>query len=224
MKTHTAAHRIIAIGLITSSVFGIHSTHAAGKGWSIVPYVGLSQLGDQSPSIIDAEGIAEGTTDISVERGFTAGLSVRYDYEQSPWVSEFGWEYRSNDSITNDADGIALPDGNYASNTFYINGRYTLKEYSRVAPWIGAGVSWIQEIDLDSEDSTGERSFSDSGSIGFQAMVGADYNLSERLYLTSEIRYSSQTGLNLVEEGGNGRINGIDYQPVTLGIGLGFRF
>lgn len=197
---------------------------ASGEGWSVVPYLGFSQLGDQSPDITGANDIADGRLDITIDSGFAAGLAVRYDYANSPWTSEIGWEYRSNDSAATTADGSVLPDGNYASNIFYLNGRYALNEDKRLTPWVGGGLAWIQEIDLDSEDSDGERSFEDSGSIGFQVMVGADYYLNERIYLTSEVRYSNHSEIDLDEESGNGRVTGIDYQPITLGLGAGFRF
>jgi len=173
-------------------------TQAAGEGWSLVPYIGLSQLGDQSPQLAGADGIANGTLDIAVDSGFTAGLGLRYGYENSRWTSEFGWEYRSNDSSITAADGTVLPSGNYAS--------------------------WLQEVDLDSESSEGERSFSDSSSVGLQLLAGVDYDLSDQLYFTSEIRYANHTGIDLEEEGGSGRVTDIDYQPVTLGLGIGWRF
>ena len=57
---------------------------------------------------------------------------------------------------------------------------------------------------------------------GFTA--GVDYDVDDRFFLTSELRYSSQTEIDLVEEGGSGRVSDIDYQPVTLGVGIGIRF
>ena len=67
-------------------------------------------------------------------------MNVRYDYEASRWNSEFGWEYRTNDVSTIAANGIAFPEGDYAANTFYINGRYRLNEGQRLTPWVGAGL------------------------------------------------------------------------------------
>lgn len=195
--------------------------HAANNAWSVVPYLGLSQLGDQSPSLVDTE---SSELNVAVDSGFTAGLGLRYDYMNSRWSSEFAWEYRSNDISSTTADGSTLPEGNYASNIFYLNGRYALTEAKRWTPWVGGGLSWIQEIDLDSEGADSERSFSDSGSVGFQIMAGVDYDISERIYLSSELRYSSQSDLELKEEGGTGRISDIDYEPITLGLGIGFRF
>jgi len=197
----------------------------------VVAGVGLSQLGDQSPFIAGATNdatlpdIPDGAIDVAVDTGFAAGLSFRYDYPDSPWTSEFGWEYRSNDSEITLADGTDLPGGNYASNTFYLNGRYTFKSGRLLTPWVGAGLTWLQEVDLDSESGNAERSFSDGGSVGFQVMAGADYDINDRLYLTSELRYSSQRDLSLSEEGGAaGVVSEIDYQPFTVGIGLGVRF
>lgn len=223
MKINTIVYRCSATLLSLSTLLSPSLAQATGEGWSIVPQFGLSQLADQSPTI-NADSIAQGNSDIAVDQGFSAGLSLRYDYAGTPWTSEFGWEYRSNDAEITATDGTTLPDGNYASNTFYINGRYAILERGRLTPWVGGGISWIQEIDLDSENADGERSFSDSGGIGVQVMVGADYNLSDRFYLSGEIRYSSQTGLDLDEENGTGQVIGIDYQPLTLGLGLGYRF
>ena len=224
MKHSQKLVHLAAASLAISAALLTTSATAAGAGWSVVPYVGISQLGDQSPGLSGAADIADGTLDIAVDTGFTAGLGFRYDYPGSRWSSEFGWEYRSNDSDTTDATGLALPGGNYASNIFYINGRYALGEGKAWTPWVGAGLTWVQEVDLDSENTDGERSFEDSGAVGFQAMAGVDYRFTDRLYLTTELRYSSLTGLDLSEENGDGRISDIDYQPVTLGVGLGLRF
>lgn len=224
MKNQSSVRCFIATATIASALVTAAPVRAAGDGWSVVPYFGLSQLDNQSPTITGADDILDGGLDIAVDPGFTAGLGIRYQYEDSRWSSEFGWEYRSNDSETSTADGSVLPEGNYASNTFFVNGRYALTKANRWTPWVGGGLTWIQEVDLDSEDAQGERSFSDSASIGFQLMAGVDYDLSERFYLTSELRYSSQTGLELEEEDGSGRVTDIDYQPVTLGLGVGFRF
>ncbi|MFK7992895.1 MAG: hypothetical protein AB8B87_02075 [Granulosicoccus sp.] len=141
----------------------LHSMAAqsAGEGWSAVPYAGFSLLGDKSPTIVGANEIDDGSPDAAVDAGFTAGLSLRYEYTDSPWASEIGWEYRSNDAETTTADGVVLPDGNYAPNIFSLNERYSLTQGDRVTPWFGGGLTWVQELDLDSENTDGERLFSD---------------------------------------------------------------
>jgi len=212
------------LAVATALLSSIPSAHSADKAWSLVPYIGASQVSDQQPSILNADAINDGQLDIAVDAGFTAGLGLRYQYKQSAWATEFGWEYRSNDSSITTAGNTELPSGNYASNIFYINGRYALTNKKRLTPWVGGGLTWIQELDLDSEGADGERSFSGSGSVGYQLMAGLDYELSDSLYLTSDLRYTSFSGIDLNEEGGNGRIVNIDYQPITVGLGLGYRF
>lgn len=221
---HSISTRVLSgIALASSLALTTTTSYAAGEGGSVVPYLGFSQLGDQSPGI-NADGIATGAADVSVDSGFVGGLSFRYDSTNSRWNSEIGWEYRSNDSVITTNDGTDLDGGNYASNTFYLNGRYSLTEGGKITPWIGGGLSLVQEVDIDSEGSDGERSFEDSGAFGFQLMAGVDYDITHRLYLTSELRYTSFTDLDLAEEVGEGRVTGLDYQPVTVGVGIGFRF
>lgn len=200
------------------------TTVAKANDWSIVPYTGLSFMQDQSLNLVGLGGGLGGDADLSLEGGFVAGLSARVHYDDSRWISEFGWEYRSNDATITAEDGSRLPGGNYASNIFYLNGRYRLVESQPITPWLGVGLLWTQEVDLDSENTSGERSFSDSGSIGYQLMAGADYDLSEQFYLTGEIRYSTQHGLELSEETGNGAVTEVDYQSLTMSLGVGYRF
>lgn len=200
------------------------SNSAKASGWSVVPHLGLSLMQDQNLNLEGFGAGQDGRAELSLDSGFAAGLSARYHYSDSRWVSEFGWEYRSNDAKITASDGSQLPGGNYASNIFYLNGRYRLVESQPITPWLGLGVLWTQEVDLDSENTAGERSFSDSGSIGYQLMAGVDYDLSERIYLTGEIRYSTQSGIDLNEENGTGAVTGIDYQPLTMSLGFGYRF
>lgn len=228
MKIKTIALAIVlSFGSASAGALaGDRAADRAGNraGWSVVPYAGYSILSDQSPLLTGAE-VADGGSNVAVDDGFTAGLGLRYHYN-SPWSAEIGWEYRSNDSTITDAQGNTLPGGNYASNIFYLNGRYDLPvDSGDWQLWVGGGVTVSQEIDLDSESAAGETSFSDGGSTGYQLMVGANRRLSPRWYLTTEIRYSDQQDLTLTAEaGGSGQVTAIDYSPLTLQLGIGYRF
>ena len=230
MKIKTIAlTSVLTCGSASASAIAVAADRiaeqAAGRaGWSIVPYAGYSILSDQSPTLAGTEA-ADGRSSVAVDDGFTAGLGLRYHYD-SPWSAEVGWEYRSNDSTITDAEGNALPGGNYASNIFYLNGRYDLPvDTGAWQLWVGGGVTVTQEIDLDSESAAGETSFSDSGSTGFQLMAGANRRLSPHWYLTSELRYSDQRDLTLAAEaGGVGEVTRLDYSPLTLQLGIGYRF
>lgn len=196
---------------------------AAEPGWSVIATVGSSAMSDQNPSLSGTA--ADGRADLALDSGFAAGLALRYNYE-SPWSSEVGWEYRSNDALITDASGARLPSGNYASNIFYLNARYNLPVVTGGWQWwVGGGLTVAQEIDLDSESAAGETSFSDGGSTGYQIMAGADRALNDRWYLSTEVRYSSQRNLTLsAEEGATGTVTGLEYTPLTLQLGIGYRF
>ena len=210
----------------TTILFGITSVVVADDrtGLSLIPLFGYSQLSDQT-AVLSGLDSGNGAARVEIDSGFMAGLALRYQFD-SPFSSEFGWEYRSNDSVIIDAAGMELPAGNYASNVFYFNGRYDpAVTFGRFRPWIGGGLSIVQEVDLDSESAAGEVSFSDSGSIGYQLMVGVDVEMTGPWYVTTELRYSDQRGLTLEqEETGDGIVTAIDYQPITVQLGIGYRF
>ncbi len=197
---------------------------AAETSWSVVPYVGISSLSEQSGTAINVDELDRSGTDVSPGSGFVAGISLRHEYARSRWSSDVGWEYRTNDASTAFVNGDDFAGGDYASNTFYINARYKLNEGRKFTPWLGGGLSVIQEVDLDATRPDQSLSFSSSGSLGWQIMAGVNYDLTRRLYVTTEFRYTAFTDLNLDNEQTRGLVSGIDYDPITLAIGLGFRF
>lgn len=219
LKKSTAVITMAVATLATAS-----QSHATENSWSVVPYVGISSLSEQSGAAIDVNDLDRTGVDVSPGSGFVAGISLRHQYAQSRWSSDLGWEYRTNDASTTFTNGSEFKGGDYASNTFYINTRYKLSEGGKLTPWVGGGLSVIQEVDLDATSSDQSLSFSSAGSLGWQVMAGADYDLTRRLYLTTEFRYTAFTDLNLDNEQTQGLVSGIDYDPLTLAVGIGFRF
>ena len=107
MNNLNFATRLIRTTFISACCLSSPIIHASESNWSLVPYAGLSLLGDQNPDILGSTDISDGSAQVDISTGFTAGLGVRYDYENSPWSSELGWEYRSNDAKTTSANGTA---------------------------------------------------------------------------------------------------------------------
>ena len=197
---------------------------AADAGnWFVRPFVGLSQMSDLSA---DSEnlGTVDGRSQIDLDSGFNAGIGWGYRYNDRIAV-ELAWEYRTNDSSVTLADNSVFPDGNYASNMFFLNGFYYPDvEAGRWSPYVGGGLSWIQEIDIDLEQNGVETSLSGDGDIGYQLFAGADYKLDEQWSMGFELRYGSTTGIDLKGEGNDGRYKELDYQPTTLQIGLTYQY
>jgi outer membrane autotransporter protein len=193
------------------------------RGWLIRAYGGYSLLDDQN---VDSRGIGDGAAsgDVEVDGGYTAGLGVGYRYSDRLEV-ELAWEYRSHDSEVKLDNGERYDDGDYASNTFWLNGRYSFSSAGPWRPYLGAGVGYIEEIDIDL-DRRGEkeRSFSDDGDIAWQIFAGVDYELTDAWILQGEVRYSFLDDVTLDEESGSGRLSGLDYDPVTFQLGVVYRF
>lgn len=198
------------------------TSHA--ESWFIKPYIGLSNMSDISANAENINGTTGGNAVINIDSGFNAGLSGGYYYNDNIAV-ELGWEYRSNESETNVAGALNYPDGNYASNTFYLNGLYHFSTLSNWQPYIGGGLIWMQEVDIDLELEGNELSYSGDGDIGFQALAGVNYQLNKRWAVQLEARYTSITDIDLSgEEGSIGSMSSLDYEPTTLQLGIIYKF
>jgi len=206
---------ILTVGLPFASI--------ANEGhYYIKPYIGLSSLSDQDAQSLGL-GNLDGNVEVSIDGGFFSGLGFGYRYSNNI-AAELAWEYRTNDSQTTLADGTLFNDGNYASNTFFLNGYYFFDSTGSWTPYIGAGLGWIQEIDIDLEGAGAEQSFSTDGGTSFQIMAGFDYPLNENWGLNLEARFSSATSIDLEGEGNSGQLNGLDSDPLSLQFGVKYSF
>lgn len=214
--------RYATLGFLVTVLPGI--VLAGNEGWSTRPYIGLSQISDISADT-GAIGSVDGKADIDLSGGFTSGLGVAYRYNDRI-SAEFAWEYRTNDSEVTLADGTRYDDGNYASNLFFVNGFYHLTALAGWEPYVGGGLSWIQEIDIDLETAGTELSYSGSGDIGWQVFAGAARDITEDWSVSGELRYGSTTGIDLDQEGGtgDGSVKGLDYTPLTAQLAAIYHF
>ena len=87
----------------------------------------------------------------------------------------------------------------------------------RVHPYVGAGVSatfaWEKSGALDSTDM--------KGSLGPAVQVGADFDLSPRVLLNTDLKWN---GMRTDLKNGEARLADIRVDPLSLGIGLAFLF
>lgn len=195
----------------------------AAENWFVRPYIGLSQMSDLDADFNDIDSLS-GKADIELETGFTGGIGIGYNYTDNFGV-EVGWEYRSNDSEVVLADSSEFDDGNYASNIFYLNGHYRFAPNGDWRPYVGGGLTWVEEIDIDLERSGEELSYSGDGDVGYQLFAGVDYRINPDWSLQGELRYGSITGIDLDGESGDpGEMEDLDYETTTLQIGLVYQF
>lgn len=219
-STLSSSAKYIALALST-----LLATPALAEGnYYIKPHLGLSivQDNDLAQTGVAAPG-AEG--DGSYDTGFAAGLAFGYRYGNG-WSAEIDWEYRSNDNDeVSFTDGTRFDNGDIASNVFYLNGYYTFEEaVGRLRPYVGAGLGWVQEIDLDLESGGIETSYSGDGDIVWQLMVGAEADIARNWRLQGGLRYGRITGVDLDAENGAGKIKNLDYETWTVAVGVVYDF
>ncbi|MEM9628342.1 MAG: OmpW family outer membrane protein [Pseudomonadota bacterium] len=89
-------------------------------------------------------------------------------------------------------------------------------------PYIGAGVSIIQEIDFDEKGRDDAGEFSDRGDVVFQLMAGADYSLNRSWSLNAGLRHFDAGSVTL--DGDGDRELDADYRLTSLLLGVRYSF
>ncbi len=216
MKNHVLISSALVLGCLANSV-------AAADNWYVRPYVGLSQMSDLETRFDNIDGLS-GQAEVDLDDGFVSGIGLGYRYNDN-LAAEVGWEYRSNDSAVTLAGASTFDDGNYASNMLYVNMQYAFDRNGGWQPYVGAGLTWLQEIDIDLERSGQELSYSGDGDIGYQLFAGINYDLNQNWKLQTELRLGSISDIDLDGEGSSvGSFSGIDYETTSLQVGLVYEF
>jgi opacity protein-like surface antigen len=138
--------------------------------------------------------------------------------------TEFVYQSVDHDDVRLDGGG-SLPSGNYASTAFALNGLYSFNLFGReeVRTYVGLGLAWLTEVDIDFEQGGEELSYSGDG-FGVQVLAGARYELGERWFLDAGLRYLSAGEVTMDGEGAaNGRVRA-DYEPWSATFRVGWRF
>ncbi|MEN9726483.1 MAG: hypothetical protein RL434_849 [Pseudomonadota bacterium] len=188
------------------------------------PYIrlltGVGFMGDED---LTARGTLTGRATAETDAGWVTTGAV--GWAAGPWRFETDLSYRRNGlEGANFNGGPRFGEGDFAS---LVIGANVIREFNllpdeRIVGYVGAGLAYVEEVDLDLENNATERSFSDSG-VGPQVLLGARYALWEHWELFTEYRYVHAGSLDLAEEGGTGRIKS-DYGAHSVSAGIGWRF
>lgn len=219
-KPLTNASLRVVLFLLTAAA---HGAHAAEPGAYATAVFGLANQSDQTLDFSRA-GPTQ-SVDAALDRGGLAGGAIGWDFGNG-WRVEGEFVYQSVDS---EVVGFRAPapngEGNYASTSVALNAIYSVDLFGspRTTTYFGAGLVRLTEVDIDFDTAAGERSYSGSGNA-FQLLFGARYDLGERWYLDSGLRWLRASSLELdAEDGAVGRIEA-DYSPWAITVGIGWRF
>jgi opacity protein-like surface antigen len=173
----------------------------------------------------DLRGTGPGATadgSASFDAGWQAGGAVGYRFNDT-WSADIEMMYRNNEIDQVASSSPAIDGGDFASLALMTNVRYYLPIGGPLRTYVGLGVGWLEEIDIDLASGGSENGFSTSG-FGAQALLGAEYPLTDRLWVDLEGRYfRSFAGKFEGEEGASGRYDA-DYDRVEMFVGLTWRF
>ncbi len=211
MKMHQKLATLLLVFATCNSASASDSAHYYVKAYS-----GISYMNDVTSSGVNS------AIDIELDKGMVFGGALGYRYNANI-AAEISWEYRSNDSETRWGTEF-YPEGNYASNLFYINGFYFFNAYGGLTPYVGAGLGWMQEIDIDLERNGVETSFSNSGEFSYQGFIGLEYRLSPQWSIHTELRHSGASSGVLKGENTDMPFADLDYKPFTWQLGARYSF
>jgi outer membrane protein W len=218
-RARSGAALVAVIGWMFSP-FEAHAQEAPGLYANV--YLGPSRLSSTGLTESRPAGGRIGDN-AKFDGGIGFGGAVGYRYGNG-WAAEVAWDYRRHGLKS---VGGTPVDGDYASNTLFVNGYYRLPKWGAIRPFIGAGLGWTQEIDIDIERNGRELSYSRSGGVAFQAILGGEFELSSRWSLVGDVRWMRVGSRDFKAEGAaaDGTLTGqLKYQPISLNLGLTYRF
>lgn len=170
------------------------------------------------------QGGPNSSADASFDAGFLAGGAVGYAFTDN-WSAELDYAYRSNDVSSVRVNGQTVANGgDYASTSLMLNGFYRFDTDWRVRPYVGAGIGFATEIDVDLEGGPSNGGWSGTAPAA-QLMVGGEANLTDSLRAFAELRYFRAFNPSMdAEEGGAVGTIDADYDHLGLLLGVNYKF
>ncbi len=213
--------------LLTATLLGwalLAAADAAAEGpWYATAKFAYSTLDDQGIEYTAAGNTTNGTAEF--DGGFVAGAAGGYRFNDN-WRLEGEFMYRTSEIDRAEIPGVgSFTDGDYSSVAIGVNGLYDFNLFGsdKARAYVGAGVAWLQEIDIDFEEGGVENSYS-GDDFGFQVMLGARYDMSERWFLETDVRYFFASDIDMSAEGDAVGNVTADYEPLSITAGFGWRF
>lgn len=155
--------------------------------------------------------------------GSGIGLGGAFGYRYgNGWAAEVAWDYRGHD--VKRIGGTAVQ-GDFASTTAFINGYHRFQKVGPVRPFVGAGLGYVTEIDMDLRRDGSEQEYSRRGGLAIQAIVGGEVELTDRWSLSADLRWSQMGSGSFKSTSAGATLGGKPkYQPTSVNLGMSYRF
>ena len=150
IERRTTLQRKSAITLALATALAAGSATAADT-WYVGATGGLTNNGVSSLNLT-TDGV-DGRATADADNGYTMGAVFGREFD-SRWRLEGEFRYRTNEFASVDLpDGSRITDGDFSSGALGVNGYWLFGEVDAAwRPFVGAGLAWMQEIDLDLAD------------------------------------------------------------------------
>jgi outer membrane protein W len=120
--------------------------------------------------------------------GSGSGLGGAFGYRYgNGWAAELAWDYRSLEIKRLGGSPVVR---DFASTTAFINGYYRFEKLGIVRPFVGAGLGYVTEMDMDLNRDGSEQEYSRRGGVAVQAIVGGEMELTDQWSVSTDLRWS----------------------------------
>lgn len=208
--------------VIVSSLIGTNAL-ADDDRYYATGNIGIGFLGSEDLTYSDSTLTA--TSEADFDASFAGGGTFGY-YLTDNWRIEGEVMYRRNDMKDITLGGVGTSTGgDFASLSLGVSALYEFQptDNPRLKTYVGAGVAFVQEIDIDFEIDSAETSF-ETDETALQLQAGARYDLNDRMFVDLTARYLTVSGAKMEFPADTSRTIEADYSPLTLSVGLGWRF
>ncbi len=198
---------------------------ATANDWYVTGDLGFVTLGDQDLEFQDGSNAPATQQSAKFSGSFTGGGRVGR-YVGDNWRVEGEVIYRTSDLDAVTIDGLGTASGgDFASVSYGLSALYefNLLGSERYRTYVGAGLAFIQEVDIDFDIDGAEISF-ETDNVAPQLQAGIRYDAGERWFVDVGIRYLLGSGITLERPDNSGQTITADYDPLSVSLGVGFRF
>jgi outer membrane protein W len=197
------------------------------RRWYLTLNGGWSGIRDASATLQPPGGPST-SGELKLDSGYLFGGSVGYRIDPSFRV-EGEVAYRNNgvDSTTVAGIDARQNDADLASLALMINGLYDFDgwqtSFARFRPFVGAGLGWAQEIDVDLKIGGVEREFSGDG-FAYQLMGGVNWYYRSGWFAGARLKWFDAGSVDL--DGSTASLGKLkaDYSGLSAELSLGYRF
>ena len=180
---------------------------------------GWGQLQDDDLEFEDGfSGVSNG--DVSFDAGIQAGVALGWRFNRR-WALEAEYGYRTNDLDAFEASGATIADGGEVTSTsVLLNLLYSFDREWRIAPYVGLGVGFASDLEVEWERAgfSGEQAFS-GDSLAAQVLVGLESRVNSRWSVFLEGRYYQAFDVDLDGDDNPGSVD-TDYGHYGLVMGV----